>query len=110
MSAGRDARRPRNRLWFVLAGDPCPFLMCPLAHKACVLDAVPGCLTSKDRLLNIPVRAERQGLVFPLWKPCTCLWVWGHVFARPLAGGVTLLSGQPLGGRPLDQQLEMLSC
>lgn len=74
--------------------------MCPLAHKACVLDAVPGCLTSKDRLLNIPVRAERQGLVFTLWKACTCLWVWGHVFARPLAGGVTLLSGQPLGGGP----------
>ncbi|CAM9154734.1 unnamed protein product, partial [Rangifer tarandus platyrhynchus] len=33
---------------------PCPFLMCPLAHKACVLDVVPGCLTSKDRLLHIP--------------------------------------------------------
>ena len=84
--------------------------MCPLAHRACVLDAVPGRLTSKDRLLNTPVRAERQGLVLALWKPCTCLWVWGHVFARPLVGGVTLLSGQPLGVRPLDQQLEMLSC
>ena len=58
MLAGRDAHRPRNRLWFVLASDPCSFLMCPLAHRACVLDAVPGCLTSKDRFLNIPVRAE----------------------------------------------------
>ena len=63
--AGRDARRPRNRLWFVLAGEPCPFLMCPLAHKACVLDAVPGRLTSKDRFLNTPVRAGDKGWCSP---------------------------------------------
>lgn len=63
-----EARRPRNQPWFVLAGDPCPTVKCPLAHKACVLDMVPGGRTSKDRLLNTVVRAERQGLVFTLWK------------------------------------------
>ena len=35
--------------------------------------------------------------MFTLWKPYTCFWVWGHVLTRPLAGGVTLLSGGPLG-------------
>ena len=46
------------------------------------------------------MRAEQQGLVFSLWKSCTCLWVWCHVFARPLAGGVTLISSGPLGDGP----------
>ena len=55
---------------------------------------------SKDRLLNTAVMSEQQGLVFTLWKPCNCLWVWGHVFSRPFAGGVTLLSGEPLGEAP----------
>ena len=100
MSAGREAHRPRNRQQSVLAGDPCPAVKCPLAHKACVLDTVPGCLTCKDRLLNTAVRAERQGLVFTLWKLCTCLWAWSHVFSRPLVGGVTLHSGEPLGETP----------
>ena len=61
-----------------------------------MLDTVPGSLTSKDRLLDTPLRAEQQGLVFTLWKLCTCLWVWGHVFSRPLLGGVTLHAGEPL--------------
>ena len=63
-----EARRPRNQPWFVLAGDPCPTVKCPLAHKACVLDTVPGCSISKVRLLNTAVGAEQQGLVFTLWK------------------------------------------
>ena len=66
----------------------------------CVLDVAPGYSTSKDSLLNTTVSSERQGLVFILWKPCTCLWIWGHVFARPLAGEVTLLSSRPLGEAP----------
>ena len=61
---------------------------------------VPGCLMSKDRLLNTPLRAERQGQVLTLWKLCTSLWVWGHVFARPLMSRVTLLSSEPLGEVP----------
>ena len=35
-----------------------------------------------------------------LVKPGTCFWVWDHVFSRPLMGGVTLLSGGPLGEAP----------
>ena len=46
------------------------------------------------------MRAEQQGLVFSLWKSCTCLWVWCHVFAGPLAVGVTLLSSEALGEAP----------
>ena len=62
-----------------------------------MLDTVSGSLTSKDRLLNTPLRAERQGLVFTLWKLCTYLWVCTyHVFSRPLLGGVTLHAGEPL--------------
>ena len=102
--SGRGAHRPRNKPWFVLAGDPYPAVKCPLAHKMCVLNTVPGHSASKDRLLNTPVRAEWQGLVFTLGKSCTCLW--GHVLVRPLAGEVTLLSSEPA----LDQELEMLSC
>ena len=52
--AGREAHRPL----FILARDPCPTVKCPLALKACVLDAVPGRLTPKERLLNTAVRAE----------------------------------------------------
>lgn len=39
----------------------------PLAHKACVLDTVPGSLTSKDRLLDTTSegRATRAGV-----SPC----------------------------------------
>ena len=48
----------RNRPWFVLACDTCPTVKCSLALKLCVLEAVPGRLTSKDRFLNTSVRAE----------------------------------------------------
>lgn len=88
--AGREARRPRNRPRYVLAGDPCPAVNCLVTQdKACMLDTLPVRITSKHRLVNTAVRAEQEGLVFTLWEPCTYLWVWGHAFARLLAGGVS---------------------
>ena len=47
----QEACKPRNRPWFVLACDNFPTVKCSLALKLCVLEAVPGRVTSKDRLL-----------------------------------------------------------
>ena len=90
--AGGEAHRPSNTLRCVLADDPCPALKCPLAHKVCVGHSVwPFPVQRQAPKYSCVGRMTRASV-----HPVETFWVWGHVFARPLVGGVTLLSGRPL--------------